>query len=155
MKHGIKSATCYWPGSEAPFDGLHPTFFKYYNESVTISEKIQWVFDWVDLPISKRPSLISLYIPDIDHSGHGAGPDSKLVNDTLVDVDYHIGLLLDGIEERHIKEETSIIVVSDHGMATTSAERVVFLDDFVPLINFTFLENGPIFYIYPTEDACT
>jgi predicted AlkP superfamily pyrophosphatase or phosphodiesterase len=119
-----------------------------------LSEKIQWVFEWIDLPVLKRPSLISLYIPDIDHSGHLAGPDSDLVNSTLSDVDYHIGLLLDGIEERHIKEETSIIIVSDHGMTKTSIEKVVFLDDFVPLNDYTFLENGPIFYIYPKQDDC-
>jgi predicted AlkP superfamily pyrophosphatase or phosphodiesterase len=151
VKQGLKTGTCFWPGSEAPHDGVYSTYYHKYDNKISLDQKLKWVFGWMDLPQSQRPRLITLYIPDIDHTGHESGPDSKELNDTLINVDYHLGKLVKGIKERKMDSHTSIVVVSDHGMAPTSIQKVLFMDDYVPLQLFDFIVNGPVLFIYPKD----
>ena len=42
-----------------------------------------------------------------------------------------VGRLLDGLKARGLERKVDLIVVSDHGMTSTSPTRVIYLDDFV------------------------
>ncbi|KAJ2995007.1 hypothetical protein HDV02_001133 [Globomyces sp. JEL0801] len=148
---GLVTGTAFWPGSEAKHNGLRATYWKKYNASTTIDEQLDWVYEWLEKPIEQRPSFLAIYISEIDHSGHLEGPDSKLVNDSLVNVDTKLQALYEGIEKRRILPQTTFVVVSDHGMAATDLKKVIFLDDYVPEKKFTTIVNGPMFYIYPYD----
>jgi len=70
---------------------------------------------------------------DVDGAGHHDGPLSTAVRRAVRRVDGYLGRLLSGLEERGIAGRVNRVVVSDHGMAEASLDRVVVLDDLVPL----------------------
>ncbi|MGZ8544803.1 MAG: alkaline phosphatase family protein, partial [Flavisolibacter sp.] len=49
------SASFYWVGTEAPIQGIQPTYYFNYNEKIPISRRIQTVVDWLQLPAEQRP----------------------------------------------------------------------------------------------------
>src|SRR5690606_31334988 len=94
--------------------------------------RVERVLEWLTLPEPARPSLLTLYLDTIDTIGHRFGPDSDELNAELKVVDATIRRLLDGLAEHGLDQAVNIVVVSDHGMSTTSPERVIFLDDLLP-----------------------
>ena len=73
--------------------------------------------------------LLFAYIYEIDTAGHKGGPDSDDVQQALELVDGAIGSVLDGLEERNLTDIVNLIVLSDHGMAATSNDRLIYLDE--------------------------
>ena len=68
-------------------------------------------------------------MPDIDQAGHLGGPVSPDVDNALSLVDDAIGSLIAGLAQRNLGSVVDLIVVSDHGMASTANERLIYLDD--------------------------
>ena len=60
-----------------------------------------------------------------------------------------MGVLLTGLVERKMINSVNIMLVSDHGMATTSADSVVFLDDFIDLSDIRVVDWTPVGSIIP------
>ena len=73
----------FWPGSEAPIEGMYPRYSKAYDESFPANERVDQVLRWLDLPASERPTFITLYFEDTDTAGHQEGPDSQAVRDAI------------------------------------------------------------------------
>lgn len=141
---GLRSATMFWPGSEAPIHGQHPDYWLRFDATITPSARVRQVFDWVDLPAAERPRFITLYFDEVDHEGHAYGPDSEAVNAALVHTDAALGQLVDGLRQRGLWDTTNLIVVSDHGMAATPATQLVALDDYVPRKLFRLVTAGAL-----------
>ncbi|KAG0737331.1 hypothetical protein G6F23_010409 [Rhizopus arrhizus] len=117
-----------WPGCSTSFQGLRPTYSVAYDDFVTFDDKVDQVFDWIDLPIEDRPQFIGLYVPQIDQAGHRYGPFANETMKELRLADKSIGRLLEGIKERNLTEIINIIIVSDHGMSATDEQRLIFYD---------------------------
>lgn len=128
-KQGELAATCFWVGSEAEIQGTRPTWWLPYDGRMSDRARIEQVMAWIDLP--QRPSLITTYFSQVDSTGHSYGPATGPVEDAVTEVDDALGWLLDGLEERGLTDVADVIVVSDHGMAQLSPERLVFLDDYI------------------------
>ena len=45
-KQGLKTASFFWVGSEAPVQGMQPDYWKKYDSKVTYSERIDTVIKW-------------------------------------------------------------------------------------------------------------
>lgn len=133
IKAGLRACVYFWPGSEAPIDGVFPTQFFRYNKSVPYFERVDTILGWVDLPRDETPEFIALYMSAVDSAGHYYGPDSPQVDEAIALVDSAIVRLMDGLDARGVLEETDIIVVSDHGMAAVSPSRALALSSFVNL----------------------
>ena len=58
------------------------------------------MLSWLDLPAGSRPSLLTLYMEEPDHTGHLVGPDAPQIGTAVARVDAMIGRLLDGLVER-------------------------------------------------------
>ena len=58
-----------------------------------------------------------------DESGHESGPHSAQVRAAIRDCDERLGRLLDAIERRGVLDDTTVVLVADHGMQRTSDER--------------------------------
>ena len=76
---------------------------------------MEWVQSWLSKRESLRPSLITIYFPQIDHAGHGFGPRSDEVKTALGEIDTVIGVLIDNLKDVGLWESTNLVVVSDHG----------------------------------------
>jgi alkaline phosphatase D len=115
---GIKTATFFWPGSDAGINGKFPSYFKVYNPRATHDERIQQVATWMKLPVQERPGLIIVYFSDVDYQGHQQGPDSPQVAEAVRTCDASFGRLLE--TARAIAPDVNIVLVSDHGQSAVS-----------------------------------
>ena len=122
---------------------------------------------------------MNLYLDEPDLSGHYHGSDSvnvnsspvilkfyfnyavqlnhifRQVNDQIVNVDQQIEALLQGMEESGILGCVDVMIVSDHGMASTPEEpNVLVLNDYVPDLPSTArVYDGVLPTIRPYNDS--
>ncbi len=141
---GVPAATYFWPGSEAPIKGIRPTFWKRYDGSVSGEARVDEVLSWLDLEPGVRPRFITLYFSDVDSQGHRFGPASAEVQEAIQQVDGYLGRLVSGIRERGLEENVNLIIVSDHGMAATDDEKLIFLDDYLSLDEIQLIDTTPV-----------
>ncbi|KAJ8327580.1 hypothetical protein BDV3_003389 [Batrachochytrium dendrobatidis] len=151
-RQGKISATCMWPGSEAEIRGYRPNHWVKFSPNITDDQKLSTVMKWIDLPQKKRPLFISLYFQDVDHAGHMFGTHSKEVNNSLIQIDTTMGKFFAMLQDRNIENAINLVIVSDHGMANTFPDQIVYLDDFVDFSTSRVIVDGPIINIYPPPD---
>jgi predicted AlkP superfamily pyrophosphatase or phosphodiesterase len=126
---GLRTATMFWPGSEAAIRGVRPRYWLPFEQSVPSMARVNILLGWMTLPPEERPQLATIYFDVLDTAGHTFGPDSPEVDAVLADLDAVVAALLSGLQARGL--EADIVLVADHGMAAISGERVGFLDDLV------------------------
>ncbi|UCH10371.1 MAG: alkaline phosphatase family protein [Fidelibacterota bacterium] len=150
-KQGQVSATLFWVGSEAEISGTRPTYWHEYDHDMPHAERVNQVLTWLDLPPDRRPTLICMYLPDIDDGGH-QGTSSPALITALQKVDSTLGMLFDGLIQRGIMEEINIIVLSDHGMVDTDSTRVIILDEYVDLDQAGVIDWTPVLGLWPPNE---
>jgi predicted AlkP superfamily pyrophosphatase or phosphodiesterase len=131
--NGLRTATMFWPGSEADIQGKHPDYWKPFNSKVTPNQRVDQILAWLDLPRGQRPTFLTLYFDAVDHAGHGHGPDSQEVNQALRDTDAAMARLVDGLRQRGLYGKINIIVLADHGMASAPLENSILIDKLIPM----------------------
>ncbi|WP_323990283.1 ectonucleotide pyrophosphatase/phosphodiesterase [Nguyenibacter sp. L1] len=139
-RHGLRSATLFWPGSEAPIHGVRPADWLPFDGAMPPDDRVDRLLSWFDRPPARRPRFATLYFNRVDHAGHEFGPDAPQTTAAAALIDQAIGRLVAGLRARHI--DADIIVVSDHGMAATSMQRIVYLDRIAPAGTFRFVTGG-------------
>ena len=149
-RHGLKSATMFWPGSEAAIHGLHPDFWQAYDGHVTPDQRVDQVLAWLDLPADQRPSFLTLYFDDVDHAGHTFGPDTPQVDQALRETDAALARLVQGLKQRGLLDRMNMIVLADHGMASVPAQNSVLLDKLIPLTRVDVVSLGVLAGLNPT-----
>lgn len=148
-QQGQKTAAFFWPGSEAPIQDTRPTYWTPYDGNIPGEERVEQVLAWLELPAEERPTFITLYFSNVDHAGHEEGPETEAVAEAVQEVDAHLGELVDGLAARGLEDAVNLIVVSDHGMAATSPERVVLLDDYIDLAEVRVVDYNPVAMLLP------
>ena len=146
-KAGIRSASLFWPGSVVAYGNIRPEDWFPFDENVTMTQRVDTLLDWVRRPAAIRPRLIALYFDTVDTAGHRHGPDSPELNQALGQVDQQIGRLRGGLAE--LKQPANIVIVADHGMASTSPDRVVMLHDIADPADYHVVDEGPVALIDP------
>ncbi|TAK15427.1 MAG: alkaline phosphatase family protein [Acidobacteria bacterium] len=149
IRNGGKSAAMFWPGSEA----IKPTYWRAFDDDVPNMDRVAQVLEWLRLPEADRPSFSTLYFSEIDHVGHDFGPDAPELLTAAEHVDAAIGQLVWGIEDLGLAERTSIVLVSDHGMAATSSDRVIYLDDYLQNDEIEVVDWSPNIEINPATTS--
>jgi predicted AlkP superfamily pyrophosphatase or phosphodiesterase len=149
QRAGQLSAAMFWPGSEARIDGHRPNIWAPWDDSLPGAARVDRLLAWLDLPIERRPTFLTLYFNEVDGAGHSNGPNSEAVRAAVRRADGHLGRLLTGLERRGLTESTNIVVVSDHGMAETSTDRVVILDNYISLDDVEIIDINPTLGIFP------
>jgi len=122
--HGLESASYHWPGSEGVWrSGRGPRFRIRFADAASEDEKVAQILRWLDLSENDgRPHLITTWFRGGDGAGHRYGPGSPQVGLQLASQDAAIWALVAGLGERGLLDTTTIIVVSDHGMAAAEHE---------------------------------
>ncbi|KAH3687416.1 hypothetical protein WICPIJ_001593 [Wickerhamomyces pijperi] len=146
---GLRSAIHMFPGSEVRFKKGNPSEFDKYNGTETLQSKTDKILGWLDRDISKRPELMIAYVPTIDSVGHQYGIKGKELEKALQEVDSFIGSVTEGIKQRNATDLINLIVVSDHGMASTSEKRLIYLDDLVNTTKIEHTDGWPLFGLTP------
>lgn len=161
-KAKIRTATAFWPGSnvaigghkEKPSNweaigGTRPSDWTQFNQSITGEQRVNGVLDWLRRPEDIRPRFVTLYFNTVDDAGHDFGPDDPRTTEAVAKVDAQIGMLVEGL--RMMGRRANLVIVADHGMAATSSDRVIALDQWVSLDAVKVLETGPYLSLTPVE----
>lgn len=128
QKRGLRTATMFWPGTEAAIHDVRPDHWIPYDGNLTSTQRVDKLLSWIDEP-GPKPLFDTLYFDTVDHAGHEHGPDSQEVNDALREVDGALGHLVAELRRRGLYDRMNIIVVSDHGMAPVPKGNTVFADE--------------------------
>ena len=136
-KNNIKTAAYYWIGSEAEIKGYRPSIFKEYDGSVLFESRLDSIIKWFEYPEYKRPRIAMLYFSEPDYTGHKYGTATNEIKESIKEMDTLLGTIMDKVSELGIYSNLNIIVVSDHGMADVSTDRIIILDDY---INMDYLD---------------
>ncbi|WP_144207974.1 alkaline phosphatase family protein [Shewanella donghaensis] len=125
-QQNMKSATYFWPGSEAEIAGHRPTYWQKYDGRTPNELRVKQVIDWFNLPKADRPQFVTLYFSDVDSAGHHHGPLSHKTYDAVQYIDTIIGNLLAQIDT--LPFAVNVIITSDHGMANVDKFERVYTD---------------------------
>lgn len=156
-RQNVRTAIHMWPGSEAHLMP-EPSFLDIYNGEESLPNKVDRIFQLLDLPNSgpklqviERPQLIAAYVPVVDADGHKYGPNSTEIQNTIASVDSMLLNILNGLADRNLTKIVNIVVVSDHGMATTSIDRLIQLDDLIDLNLVSHMDGWPLYGLRPKD----
>lgn len=153
-KAGIRTGTVFWPGSNVGWGGaragewphrvtggVRPSSWQQYAEPVSEAQRVDAIIDLLRRPESTRPRFLTLYFEAVDTAGHRFGPEARETSEAIAATDRSVGRLAAELEA--LGQPANLVIVSDHGMATTSSERTVALDKVVVPADVRFVEAGP------------
>lgn len=157
QQNGMKSASYFWVGSEAPVAGQFPSYYKIYDDDITNETRVKEVIDWLKLPEADRPHFITLYFSMVDSQGHAFGPDHEETKAAVLEADQLLGHLKSGVDQLNLPVD--IILVSDHGMEPILPSEDSYLDlniltKAIDTDKVRFVNNGAHAHFY-VEDAVT
>ncbi|ORX53337.1 Phosphodiest-domain-containing protein [Piromyces finnis] len=147
-KNGHKTASLMWVGSETMINGEKPNYVVPFGE-MDLDEKVDAIFEWLQLPAKDRPSFISVYIPDLDTVGHEKGPSSNDITRKLVEIDQMFAKFISKLEDSELINFIDIMVVSDHGMSDTEPSKALFIDDYLDMKKVDVFDTYPMATIQP------
>ncbi len=153
QKQGGIAATMFWPGSGAEIAGQRPRYSRAFDKTVLPAARVDQVLAWLDLPQTQRPQLVTLYFDQYDVAAHIAGTRSGLALASLREVDRALVQLRDGLSARGLTPITSLIVVSDHGMADVPQANSVLLDDMLDTAHYDIEWWGTFIGLRPHADS--
>jgi|GEM_PF-6662 len=149
-KQGLLTASAFWPGTQARIAGFKPNYFQVYAEDSDPQIRAQQILHWLDLPSTKRPSLLMLYFENVDNAGHEFGPDADVVQEQAKRVDDALGSLIAGLKKRGLYQQVNIIIVSDHGMSSVDPTKVIDLLKYIKAQDLQAMtDHGAVMAIYP------
>lgn len=151
QQNSMKSASYFWAGSEAPIAGAYPTYYHRFDDSVPNANRVNAVFDWLKLPESERPHLITIYFSMVDTQGHEYGPNGEKTKEAVMQADSLVGMLMAGL--KNIDLPVNIILTADHGMyeMQNKPETFIYQEDFLAGLSkddFIFLNNGTHAHVF-------
>lgn len=150
-RQGVRSACMFWPGSEAEIGGRQASDWRKYQHTMPPEERVQTVLDWLARPPAERPRLITLYFHEADSAGHRYGPDSPETAAAVALVDQSLATLCEGVRRLGLEDAVNYVVVSDHGMAEVSPDRVIALDQMFDLDTVQVDFSGAVAGLRPLQ----
>lgn len=148
-RQGRHAGAFFWPGSEAAHHGVLPSRWMRFNDNYPRGARVDSVLAWLTLPQPATLSFVGLYYSDVDHAGHDYGPSSPQVDSAIARVDSQVGRLMDGIAARGLSSRVNLIVVADHGMTDASPDRLIFIDDYIPLDDIEIVDLAEVGLVTP------
>ncbi|AXI84290.1 alkaline phosphatase family protein [Xylella taiwanensis] len=146
---GIRSATFFWPGSEASIAGTRPSRWHVYNKRIPLDTRVNQVLRWFNERGPDAPRLVILHFEQVDTAGQGFGPDSPQYAAAVHTIDTVIGRLIDSLRHHGRLADTDVIVVSDHGIAPVPGDHAVPLERIVRVSDVHVVSDGQVLGITP------
>jgi predicted AlkP superfamily pyrophosphatase or phosphodiesterase len=142
-KQGCQTAPIFWPGSESVIEGVLPTHRAAYDQTVPNTKRIAQALAY--LQQARPPCYLSVYFSDVDTAGHHFGPEGQQTRAAVHSVDANIGELVAGLKRHGLWGKVNLIIVSDHGMASTPVSQRIALDDYINPATVEIVEGSPFF----------
>jgi predicted AlkP superfamily pyrophosphatase or phosphodiesterase len=152
-KQGQHSASYFFVGTGTEIADHFPSYWRTYNGRVPPEMRVDKLLEWLDKPVTERPTMLTLYFSDTDDAGHEFGPDAEETKYAAWNVDNYIARLMSGLKARKIDKKVNVILVSDHGMAAVNQHNAIVMDDLFDIedkkIADPILTTGEIWQIFP------
>jgi predicted AlkP superfamily pyrophosphatase or phosphodiesterase len=146
-QNNLKAASYFFVGTEAPVQGIRPSYYFDYDGNVPNLTRVAKVFEWLQLPETERPRLITLYFSDMDNVGHRYGPSNDDQLKTALDrLDRELGALFEGLKSFDLN--INVVLVSDHGMADVPKSNLINLDQLTKGIDARIVNNGALAHLH-------
>lgn len=117
------TSTMFWPGSETAIGGIRPMDWLPYDDAISSADRVARLLKWLERP--DRADFATLYFSEVDTAGHFFGPQSPEVATALKSVDSALATFLEGLERLGLAGAADVVIVSDHGMAEASLDRII------------------------------
>ncbi len=150
-RQGRVAAPMFWPGSEAVIGGRQATYWFPFDDDLPNSARVDQLLEWLRLPEGKRPSFLTLYFSDVDTAGHRFGPDAPQTRDAALSADRWVGDLVAGVAAAGLADRVHYVVVSDHGMAELSRDRMIVVDDYIDPATAEIVDWAPVLGLAPKD----
>jgi predicted AlkP superfamily pyrophosphatase or phosphodiesterase len=150
-KQGRAAGAMFWPGSETVIAGRQATYWMPFDDDMPNRERVNRVLGWLKQPERERPSFLTLYFSDVDNAGHSRGPVSEDVRNAVFGADREIGALVSGVQRAGLADRVHYVIVSDHGMAALSADRMIVLDDYIDVGAADVVDWSPVLGLSPKD----
>lgn len=116
-RQGVVAATYFWVGSETPWQGIAATHrMAPFDSGIDEETKVDQILAWLALPEPERPRLVMSWWHGSDRAGHRSGPDHADVAEALAGQSRALERLLAALDARDAWRDTTLLLVSDHGM---------------------------------------
>jgi len=148
---GVRAASISWPGSEAAIKGVRPTWWQRYWHEEQAASKIGKLLRLLQLPADSAPGIITMYFHDVDTDSHEYGPDAPETDAAIARVDSAVGAIEDGIARLGLRDQVTMIIVSDHGMAPVSGDQQIVLDDYLDVATIDMIDWTPVGALVPRD----
>lgn len=121
-RQGVPAAVYFWVGSETDWRGrgVHQRVAPF-DAGVPEREKVARIVRWLELEAPLRPRLILSWWHGADRVAHQRGPDDAGVAAALREQDAELAALCAALDARDAWRDTTLFVVSDHGMTAVTA----------------------------------
>jgi predicted AlkP superfamily pyrophosphatase or phosphodiesterase len=150
-KQKMIAASFYWVASEAAIEGIRPTYYYTYNESIPIERRIEVVKEWLMMRPETRPHFITFYFPEVDHQEHRYGVGSKEAIDAVHFVDASIGKMVSSIDSLGLP--VNFVFVSDHGMINIDTLNTFSLPAAIDTTKFLYTTGMSIVHLYTKNSS--
>ena len=93
----------------------------YYSMNLELAD---WVFESLYTVLEQEdPNLTLVNVQSADYVGHRFGPDSKELKTAVERIDKALGKLYNKMKKSGTLENTTLVIVADHGMTVTDTEN--------------------------------
>jgi len=152
-KQGVKAASFFWVGSEAPIKGHYPSYWKRYDKNIPFEDRIDTIIHWLTLPLEQRPRLITWYSHEPDWTAHDHGATAPQTLAMATKLDSLVGVFIHKMSKLPHAKQINFIVVSDHGMADISSDKYINLSNFLNRDWFDVSTGGnPVISLQPKPE---
>lgn len=145
-QQGMRSASYHFVGTEAPIQGIYPTYWYLFSNRIDIDRRIATVGNWLRLPEAERPHLITFYMSNTDDAGHHYGPDATQTRDAVQFVDAAIGKLVEEVRKTGLP--VNFIFLADHGMAAVDTAFRLDPSAIIDTAKFILRGGGTSLHVY-------
>jgi predicted AlkP superfamily pyrophosphatase or phosphodiesterase len=147
VKSGLKSASYFWPGSDAIF--FNSTLYTRlpFDKDLKFEQKIDQTIKWFT---EEDYKLVFLYHHQPDSVSHRYGVSSIRFNQTIRELDNSFGYMIGKLKSSGLydSDDFNVILVSDHGMVNITQH--VILDDYFNETDVqVWSENGNVVLLQP------
>ncbi|MCY1512117.1 Type I phosphodiesterase / nucleotide pyrophosphatase [compost metagenome] len=143
------SAVFYWPGSEISMNGIRPTYYYNYNETIPVNRRVAIMGEWFRMPPERRPHFFAVYFPQVDKAAHRFTAESEQTRMAVQEVDEAIGKLVELVGKTGLP--VNFVVVSDHGMTAIDRENTIPLPKVLQGDRFIVPPGNAMLHVYARD----
>jgi predicted AlkP superfamily pyrophosphatase or phosphodiesterase len=141
---GLVAGTLFWVGSEAPVNGRQASYWKVYDDDLPYRARVDTVITWFTQTDRPAVDFATLYFSEVDSKGHAFGPEHEEVYEAIKRADELLGYLMEQLAAAGLADQVNILIVSDHGMAELSEDRVILIDQIIDVTRVQMVDWTPV-----------